>query len=472
MKNRLVKMIPVILFPLLTWLISAPAGLETETWHMFGLCLSLLCGLILKPFSEPVISLIVLGLGACFVEKPAVLYSGYAAQGVWFLLAVLLACGAFKKTGLGKRLAYILLSKFGGTKFGRSSLGLGYVMMLCDLILSPATGSNTSRSAIVFPIFRGVSESLGSYPDKDPQKLGGYLELLEHVVAMSTAVLFLTGMASNAVIASTIKDIAGVELTWMLWFKAALVPGLIVLFLCPLVVYKLYPPQMKDLGDIKPFVVSKMQEMGAMKKDEKILLALFIMAILGWLLGGKIGISMYVVAFAFLALELLLGVMDWNDLMAEKGAWNMYIWYGAFFSISGAINEGGFYSWLSGQIQNYLDLSAVNGMAVLVILLLISFVTKYFFVSNAAYIASIYPVILTLAASTNVNIMALSLMLAFFGGYGALLCNYGNGASIYIFGNGYVSQKDWYLKGTILLAMIFAVFLIIGLPYWKIMGIC
>ena len=79
---------------------------------------------------------------------------------------------------------------------------------------------------------------------------------------------------------------------------------------------------------------------------------------------------------------------------------------------------------------------------------------------------------MTLAASTNVNIMALSLMLAFFGGYGALLCNYGNGASIYIFGNGYVSQKDWYLKGTILLAMIFAVFLIIGLPYWKIMGIC
>ena len=154
MKNRLVKMIPVVLFPLLTWLISAPAGLETETWHMFGLCLSLLCGLILKPFSEPVISLIVLGLGACFVEKPAVLYSGYAAQGVWFLLAVLLACGAFKKTGLGKRLAYILLSKFGGTKFGRSSLGLGYVMMLCDLILSPI------RPVLpLYFLFSGASQS-------------------------------------------------------------------------------------------------------------------------------------------------------------------------------------------------------------------------------------------------------------------------------------------------------------------------
>lgn len=150
----------------------------------------------------------------------------------------------------------------------------------------------------------------------------------------------------------------------------------------------------------------------------------------------------------------------------------MYIWYGAFFSISSAINEGGFYTWLSEQIQKYLDLSALNGILVLVVLLLLSFAVKYFFVSNAAYIASIYPVILTLAASTQVNMMALSLMLAFFGGYGALLCNYGNGASIYIFGNGYVSQKDWYVKGTILLFLIFAVFLIIGLPYWNIMGIC
>ena len=471
MKNRLLKMLPVILFPVMTWMTKAPTGLETETWHMFGLCLSLLCGLILKPFSEPVISLIIIGIGAYFVESPASLYSGYAAQGVWFLLAVLLACGAFKKTGLGKRLAYILLSKFGKTSFGRSSLGLGYIMMLCDLILSPATGSNTSRSAIVFPIFRGVAESMGSYPDKDAKKLGAYLELLEHVVSMSTAVLFLTGMASNAVIASTIKDVTGLELTWMLWFKAALVPGLIVLLASPLVVYKLFPPELKDLGDIKPFVEQGMKEMGPMKKNEKILLVLFILAILGWMLGSKIGLGMYVVAFVFLALELLLGVMDWNDLMAEKGAWNMYIWYGAFFSVSGAINAGGFYTWLSQQIGSRLDLSAVNGILVLVILMLISFAVKYFFVSNAAYIASIYPVILSLAASTQVNMMVLSLMLAFFGGYGALLCNYGNGASIYIYGNGYVNQKDWFVKGTIVLFMIFAVFLAIGLPYWKIMGI-
>lgn len=471
MKNRILKMIPVVTIPLLTWILPTPEGLTAETWHLFGLCMALLFGLILKPFSEPVISLIILGIGSLVVANPETLFTGFAAQGVWFLLAVLLACGAFKKTGLGKRMAYILLSKFGKTKFGKTSLGLGYVMMLCDFILSPATGSNTSRSAIVFPIFRGVAESFGSTPEKEPKKIGAYLELLEHVVAMSTAVLFLTGMASNAVIASTIKDVTGIELTWMLWFKAALVPGVIILLLCPLIVYKLFPPEMKKFEDIESFVAERMDELGKTSGNEKKLLVLFIMAIAGWMFGPKIGISMYPVAFAFLALELLTGVLDWEDLMKEKGAWNMYIWYGAFFSLSGAINSGGFYTWLSEKIQAVLDLSALNGIVVLVILMLISFGVKYFFVSNAAYIASIYPVILTLAAATQVNMMMLAFMLAFFGGYGALLCNYGNGASIYIYGNGYVSQKDWYLKGTIVLFIIFAIYMVVGIPYWNIMGL-
>ncbi|WP_288499694.1 DASS family sodium-coupled anion symporter, partial [uncultured Acinetobacter sp.] len=337
--------------------------------------------------------------------------------------------------------------------------------------LSPATGSNTSRSAIVFPIFRGIAESLGSHPDKDPKKLGAYLELLEHVIAMSTAALFLTGMASNAVIASTVNQLVGIELSWGLWFKAALVPGLLILFLSPLVVYKLFPPEIRDLGNIKPIVTQKLAEMGPMKRDEKIMLVLFILAILGWSIGYKIGMGLYIVAFIWLALQLIFGLLDWNDLMAEKGAWNMFLWYGAFFSITVALNQGGFYTWLASQFQYYIDLSVISGSLVLVILVLLSLVVKYFFVSNAAYIVSIYPVILTLAKATQVDMMALSLMLALLGAYGALLCNYGNGASIYLFGNGYVSQKDWYTKGTIVLALIVAVLFAVGLPYWNLIGI-
>ncbi|PZL84721.1 MULTISPECIES: DASS family sodium-coupled anion symporter [Pantoea] len=471
MKSKITKLIPVVIFPALFWTLPCPDGLDINTWHMAGLCLALMCGLILKPFSEPIISLIIVGLGAFFVKDPNALFYGWGQQNVWFILAVLLACSAFRKNGLGKRMAYILLSKFGNTSFGRSSLGLGYVMLICDLILSPATGSNTSRSAIVFPIFRGLSEALDSHPDKNPRKLGAYLELLQHVVTMSTAALFLTGMASNAVIASTINNVVGIELTWALWFKAALVPGLLILFLSPIVVYKLFPPEMRDLGNIKPIVLQKIAEMGPMKRDEKVMFVLFICAILGWSIGYKIGMGLYIVAFIWLALELVFGLLNWDDLMAEKGAWNMFTWFGAFYSLTVALNDGGFYTWIASQLQLYLNLNAISGSLVLVILVLLSLVVKYFFVSNSAYIVSIYPVVLTLAKATQVNMMALSLMLVFFGAYGALLCNYGNGASIYLYGNGYVSQKDWYTKGTIILILISLVLFTVGLPYWKLIGI-
>ncbi len=214
-------------------------------------------------------------------------------------------------------------------------------MLLCDLILSPATGSNTSRSAIFFPDISRDSGISRFSSRQDPRKLGAYLELLEHVIAMSTAALFLTGMASNAVIASTVNQLVGIELSWGLWFKAALVPGLLILFLSPLVVYKLFPPEIRDLGNIKPIVTQKLAEMGPMKRDEKIMLVLFILAILGWSIGYKIGMGLYIVAFIWLALQLIFGLLDWNDLMAEKGAWNMFLWYGAFFSITVALNQGG-----------------------------------------------------------------------------------------------------------------------------------
>lgn len=471
MNSKLIKLLVVFLIPCLVWFTNPPQGLNLETWRLFGLMMSLLSGLILQPLPAPVISLAIIGISSLILPKADVLFTGYATQGVWFILVVLIAFNAFQKTGLGKRLAYILLSKFSVTKFGRTSLGLGYIMMICDFVLSPATGSNTSRSAIVFPIFKGVAESLGSYPDKEPRKLGAYLELLEHVVAMSTAVMFLTGMASNAVIASTIKSVANIELSWMLWFQAALVPGGLVLLLSPLIVYKLYPPTLKTFDGIKELVDKELDEMGSISKQEKLLLLFFFLAMAGWMVGPNIGIGMYAVAFGFLALQVLFGILDWNDIMNSKEGWNIFIWYGAFFSLSNAISKGGFYKWLSAELGVTLNLAAFDGFTVLILLMLLSFAVKYFFVSNAAYIASIYPLILTLAAGTHVNMMTLALMLAFFGGYGALVCNYGNGASIYLFGNRYVSTKDWFLYGTIILFIIFGIFLAIGIPYWTMLNL-
>lgn len=469
--KTILKLVPVIGCLVLPLVVPSPEGLDPGTWRIVGVFLSLLFALVLKPFTEPVGSLIVIGLGTLVVDEPGMLYQGFSNETVWFICSVLLACSAFQRTGLGKRIAYFLLRKLSKTPFARSTLGLGYMEMLVDLVLSPATGSNTPRSAIVFGVFGGIADSLGSTPEKNPRKVGAYLELLEHVVTMATAVLFLTGQASNSVIASTIYEMTGIELTWGLWFQCACVPAIVILLLSPVLVYLVYPPEMKRLDGIDELVAQATAEMGPITSREKKLLALFVLAILGWTVGASLGISTNAVGFIFLALVLLLGVLDWDDLMAEKGAWSMLLWCGAFFGVIAGLTAGGFHEWLAGQMASVLDLSAINEWLIIAVLILISFLLKYFFVSNATHVATIYPVIFTLASTTSVNTMVLALFLAYFGGYGALLNNYGNGASIYLYSNGYVSMKDWFLRGTILLAIIVVIFSAIALPWWKVLGI-
>ena len=66
----------------------------------------------------------------------------------------------FVKTGLGRRIALQFVKLF-----GKKTLGLAYSLVGVDLILAPATPSNTARAGgIMFPIIKSLSESFGSSP--------------------------------------------------------------------------------------------------------------------------------------------------------------------------------------------------------------------------------------------------------------------------------------------------------------------
>ena len=40
-------------------------------------------------------------------------------------------------------------------------------------------------------------------------------------------------------------------MTWMNWFVAAIIPGLISLIVVPFIIYKLYPPTVKETPNAK-----------------------------------------------------------------------------------------------------------------------------------------------------------------------------------------------------------------------------
>lgn len=464
--NNIIKLLPVVLLASIFWVIPNPESLNVETWRMVGIYLAMLYGLVFRPYNDAVMMLIIAGFATLFIN-PNLLFSGYGHPLVWFIISAFIICRAFVITGLGKRIAYLLLSKYGS-----NTLTLGYLMMFTDAILSPATGSNMSRSGgITYPIFRNIAESLDSTPDSNPRRIGSYLTMLMYIVSMGTSSLFMTGMATNSIIVSLANEILGIQLEWIQWLKASIVPASIVLLGAPYILYKIYAPDLKHITNVKEIAQEGLNELGVMKREEKLLIVFFVLGVLGWMTGSITGIKYVSVGLAFLACLLLFKVLTWQDVANEKSAWQTFVWYGAFYGVATALAKGGFYIYLVGVIQNYVDLSGYSEFTALLALVLFSLSVRYFFVSNSAFVVSFYPVLFTLGLTTNAHPLYVALSLAFSAGYGALLTHYGNGAGVLTFSSGYVPQKTFWLIGTIFVFINLIAYVFIGIPYWNLIGL-
>ena len=144
-----------------------PTGLEQHTWYYFAIFSGVIAGLVLEPLPNPAVGLIgvttvaVLSkwtlFGPADLAKPGFnaaseaikwALSGFASSTVWLVGAAFMFALGYKKTGLGRRIALVLVKAL-----GRSTLSLGYATTFADTILAPFTPSNTARSAgTLFPV--------------------------------------------------------------------------------------------------------------------------------------------------------------------------------------------------------------------------------------------------------------------------------------------------------------------------------
>ena len=463
-----------------TYVFPAPEGLTNIGWHLAGIYIATIIAIILKAFPLPVILLAGVSLAsiAIGIAPDEQWFDNEAQKAVdvvlkssttWLVFAAFAMSTAFVATGLGKRIAYLLIGAFGST-----TLRLGYVNACLDLLISPAMPSVTARAGgIIFPIMNSVAVSLGSDPATSPRKAGHYLLLNTYMVVKATGYLFLTAMAPNALALSLIaevyksKDIA-INVGWMQWFLAASVPGLLCLFLTPLVVYVLYPPELKQL-DNKAIAKKGLDELGPMTIREKTLLGLFVLAVLSWALGERIGIEeASTTAISVMTLLVVCGVVAWEDLLKNKGAWNTLIWYGGLLGISSVLAKAKFFAWLSQFLGEKLAfLGTEHGTLATVVVLFMSVAVRYLFASGGAYIAAMVPVFSAVGIVAGADPTLLALGLLFSNCYGGALTHYGSGPAPIIYGAGYNDIKSWWIVGAVFAFGNLLIHVTVGFAWWK-----
>ncbi|MBT4880573.1 MAG: DASS family sodium-coupled anion symporter [Alphaproteobacteria bacterium] len=447
------------------WLIDPPSGLDLKAWQLFIIFFGTILGVVLKPLPMGAIAL----LGVVFATLTQTLtlpqaLSSFSKPVVWLVVFAFFIAKGFIKTGLGSRIAYFFISLL-----GKSSLGLSYGIVLTDFLLSPVIPSNTARSGgILFPIVKSLSEEYGSSPKEGTQrKIGAFLMQVTFQADVVISGIFLTALAGNPLTIGFAREF-GAEITWMTWVLATIVPGMVCLLLIPLILYYLYPPEVKTTPEAPNIARENLKEMGSLQFGEVVMLLTFSVLLVLWIFGSSLDVHPATAALLGVVTLLSTGVLSWEDILKERGAWDTLIWFSILLGMATYLAEFGMMKWFGAHVQSLVS-TYTMGVAV-VILALIYFYSHYFFASATAHISSLYSVFLVAFIAAGVPPLPAALLLAVFSSLSSGLTHYGTGPAPVFYGAKYVKIKTWWALGAIISVVNLAVWALLGPVWWRMIG--
>lgn len=460
-------MVPVLV-GIVLWLLTPmrPATLSIAAWHMFTIFVAVIIGCITQPLPIGAVALIgfvITILTHTVAMDQAIL--GFGNSSIWLIVMAFFISRGFVKTGLGRRIALFFVNHF-----GKRTVTLAYSIIGVDLILAPATPSNAARAGgIIYPIIKSIANAFGSDPkDGTQRKIGSYLVFSEFHGDIITSAMFLTAMAANP-LAQTFAKSQHVSITWGNWFLAALVPGIICLITVPLIIYKMYPPEVKVTPHASKWASGELKQMGKTSLPEKMMASVFIVALLLWVTGSITGVDATTTAFLAIGLLLLTGVLSWQDILHETEAWNTMFWFSVLVMMASELNTLGFIPWLSKTIST--SLNHFSWLFVLLILVLVYFYSHYLFASSTAHVSAMYTAFLGVALAAGVPPLLAALMIGFFGNLMGSTSHYSTGPAPIYFGSGFVTQSSWWRMNALLGIYYIVIWLGIGTLWMKVIGI-
>lgn len=437
---------------ILLCLIPAPEGLKQEAWYFLSIFIGVVVGLIIEPVPAALVGLIGVTVVAMLklVDPSASASRSWALSGfsnsvIWLIFSAFMFALGYQKTGLGKRISLLLIKYL-----GKNTLGLGYAVAIADGILSPFMPSNTARSAgTIYPVVSNIPPIFGSTPDENPRKIGSYLTWVALAATCVTSSMFLTALAPNLLAINLIEGSIGYTITWGEW-ASVMVPAMLPLFvLTPWLAYVIYPPTQKHSPEAPNWASEELKQMGKITRNELLMLGYAGLALFLWIFGRKFGVDGTMAAIFVLTLMVLTGIITWQDVITNKGAWNILVWFATLVAMASGLSKTGVLDWLGEMVSIYL--SGMPGETVGIVLVLLFFILHYFFASTTAHTTALLPLFLAIAApQVNPEILPkIALMLAGSLGLMGIITPYATGPSPIWYGSGFISQARWWTLGAI-----------------------
>ncbi|KAF9663405.1 hypothetical protein SADUNF_Sadunf17G0046400 [Salix dunnii] len=333
------------------------------------------------------------------------------------------------------------------------------------------------------------------------------------ICSSCSSALFLTAAAQNLLCLKLAEEL-GVIISspWVSWFKAASLPALFSILATPLILYKLYPPETKDTPEAPAVAAKKLETMGPVTRNEWTMVGTMVLAVSLWVFGSlrickenphlevlskccllkrrpcnttclgqqctktalsrdALGIPSVVAAMIGLSILLLLGVLDWDDCLSEKSAWDTLAWFAVLVGMAGQLTNLGVVTWMSSCVAKVLQSVSLSWPAAFGILQASYFLIHYLFASQTGHVGALYSAFLAMHLAAGVPGTVAALALAFNTNLFGAITHYSSGQAAVYYGAGYVDLPDVFKVGFTMALINALIWGVTGTFWWKFLGL-
>ncbi|MDZ5761219.1 DASS family sodium-coupled anion symporter [Lyticum sinuosum] len=414
-----------------------PSGIQNESWHITIIFFATIILIITNILPLGVCA--IFGITVATLTKSLTIHtalSGFSSTVTWLVICAFFLSDGIIKTGLGKRLAYIMLCKF-----GKTILGTSYSIIFTELLLAPLVPSASARSGgIMLPIIQNINEQYQQNFGED-KKLNKFFMMLLYHTNIITSAMFLTAMAANPLALSIAKNY-GVNITWFDWFYKFAIPGFISLIILPHILLFLIKPTINSKQDLREITNKELKKLNLIGSSEIIMIILFICLIISWMTEKFTGINSTLSAMVIILIMLLLNIINWQDIIKNSSAWDCLFWYGILVMMADVVGKSGSFEFIASLLNNKIQhLDKLIGIIIIGIFYIYS---HYFFASTTAHIMTLMGISLNIAVNMNFNptisTLVFSSLSVLSGGY----THYGLSSGPAIFAKQHLTVREWW----------------------------
>ena len=445
--------------PLILWF--APLDIDARTKH--GLAIA---SFMIVAWMTEAIDYALAGFIGCYlywalgVVPFAVAFSGFATDTPWFLFGAALFGAMATKTGLARRIAFVVMQRV-GTTYARILLGL----IITDFLLTFVIPSGIARVVLMSAVALGLVEAFGVGPGSN---IGRAMFLIITYTATIFDKMIIAGAASITA-RGAIERVGGVDVLWSQWFFAYLPCDIITILVAWRLTLWLYPPEKTSLAREATYLQSEAVQMGGWNAASSRAALLIAVAIGLWLTDFLHHIPPSTIGLGVGLAAVLpgIGVLTVEDM--KRMNYLPVFFVAAAVSMGEVLVQTNALDLLTDVMLSWMEPMLGSVLQTTLVLYWTAFVYHIFLASEISMLATSIPVLMTFARSQGLDPLQVGMIWTF--AAGGKLFAYQSGVLIVGMSYGYFSSRDLLRLGLLLTLVESVVLLLLVFFYWPLIGI-